>query len=295
MAEPLKGHAAVGVVVLNHNNYPSVLSTLESVRSQADARLYVQLVDNGNEFAPPEHVFPAADSVLQLASNDGYADGMNRGLLSLPIAEFDYVLLLTHDVEFCDDRVLSGLIAYMDSHSEAGVCGPALRSPAGEFWSGGGLLTRWTWRGYHRPILEIPATVDVDWLDGSCLLYRPAALFAAGMFDTSFFLYVEELEHHYRLRKAGWRVRCVQELVATQATNGSPPYLGSRNQIMFLRKHGQVLRALLASGRLVVKATRLALDSDERKNTRSVLTGMAHGWRGRSRGRSPGTDGKARG
>jgi GT2 family glycosyltransferase len=48
--------------------------------------------------------------------------------------------------------------------------------------------------------------VDTDWLSGSCVLYRRAAIAEAGGIDNDFFLGEEDIDLGYRLKQSGWRV-----------------------------------------------------------------------------------------
>jgi GT2 family glycosyltransferase len=62
-------------------------------------------------------------------------------------------------------------------------------------------------RRTHRPRLN-PQRCDcgVDWIEGSCLMLRRAALENVGMFDERFFMYSEDEDLCFRLRKNRWSV-----------------------------------------------------------------------------------------
>lgn len=84
------------------------------------------------------------------------------------------------------------------------------------FWESTWLGQLWPdnpWaRRYH--MRDYPATTrhDVEWIMGSAMMARRAALEAArtlgdpGPFDETFFMYSEETDLCHRLRRAGWRI-----------------------------------------------------------------------------------------
>src|SRR6185503_19865087 len=47
---------------------------------------------------------------------------------------------------------------------------------------------------------------SVDWIDGACLMLRRKALDQVGLFDEQFFMYSEDEDLCFRLRKHGWIV-----------------------------------------------------------------------------------------
>jgi GT2 family glycosyltransferase len=68
------------------------------------------------------------------------------------------------------------------------------------------LLSRWV---IAPPVPK--STVEVDWISGSCMLIRRAALEEVGLFDERFFLYYEEVDLCRRTREAGWSIYWVPE------------------------------------------------------------------------------------
>jgi len=51
------------------------------------------------------------------------------------------------------------------------------------------------------------AQTSVDWLSGSCLLVRRKALHEIGLLDERFFMYFEDIDLCYRLKRKGWKVQ----------------------------------------------------------------------------------------
>ena len=76
----------------------------------------------------------------------------------------------------------------------------------GEFSRGAGT-------GAIEKMLRVPpvavrptSAAEVDWATGASVMFRVEALRQVGLFDEGFFLYHEEIELMWRLRKAGWAI-----------------------------------------------------------------------------------------
>jgi GT2 family glycosyltransferase len=61
------------------------------------------------------------------------------------------------------------------------------------------------------PLVLEPGSVEADWVTGASVMFRSEALRQCGLFDDGFFLYYEEVELMWRLKKAGWRILHVPE------------------------------------------------------------------------------------
>lgn len=100
---------------------------------------------------------------------------------------------------------------------------------------------------------------QVDWVTGASVLLRTEALRDAGMFDTGFFLYYEEVELMHRFSKFGWKTyHCPDSRVvhiagaSTGVVDGKadrgrapPPYL-FRSRHRYFALSGGRMRALCA-------------------------------------------------
>jgi N-acetylglucosaminyl-diphospho-decaprenol L-rhamnosyltransferase len=56
------------------------------------------------------------------------------------------------------------------------------------------------------PRIDAEAACEVPWVTGAAVMFRTEALQSVGLFDEGFFLYFEETELMWRLRRAGWQI-----------------------------------------------------------------------------------------
>jgi GT2 family glycosyltransferase len=155
------------------------------------------------------------EQVIANDRNVGFAAANNQGILA---SSGRYVLLLNSDTIMTPGS-LSALVAFADQRPAAGVVGPMLVNPDESFQTGPtpfpslwtellsvtGLGRRLTYRGYpskslHRSLHD-QAT---DYVVGACMLARREAIEAVGVLDESYFMYSEEPDWCWRMRKGGW-------------------------------------------------------------------------------------------
>ena len=158
---------------------------------------------------------------LPLPINGGFGWANNRGIQRLmrSVEPPRYIHALNPDTEVEADAV-AYLAQYLDQHPRVAAVGSQLLSmdgsrvgsafsfPSirGEFARAA--ATRALERLFHIPPISIETdeAAEVDWVTGGSVMLRVEALRQVGLFDEGFFLYNEEVELMWRLRKAGWSV-----------------------------------------------------------------------------------------
>ncbi len=262
----------VAVLVINWNTRALLAECLQSVRDNS-AGLHVQtvVVDNASADGSADMVrdcFPDV-TLLALSDNLGFVGGNNKAYAVAKPAR--YVLLINPDAILAANA-LPTMTAWMDSHPDAGACGPLTLNPDGTLqpswtrfptvWSEvSGRHTR-RFRGQTQPaalsadaVRALPDASPTDWLSGACLLLRRSAIaddLHNVLFDSDFQMYSEETDLCYRLHRAGWPTFFLPQAEVVHHYGQSSKQASVRtmgllyqSKLLFFRKHYGPLRTLL--------------------------------------------------
>ncbi len=232
------GGPGVAVIIVNYGTAALTLEAVESVLAADHGGREVELhvVDNASPGGDADVLRAAHDErgwqgrvTLHLeAVNHGFGRGNNlvlEGLLARP-APPGMALLLNPDARLQGDAL--GILAdFLDAHPRVGAAGARITQPedgtlassafrfpgiASEFAQafGFGPVSRLLGGGTVALPAGMPAG-PVDWVAGAAVMLRLQALREVGAFDPDFFLYYEEVELMFRLRRAGWDIWHVAE------------------------------------------------------------------------------------
>ena len=151
--------------------------------------------------------------------NPGYGAAVNEGVALLP-AECTIVVMCNPDITF-EPETLQTTVEALLTHPTAGIAGPAVINPDGSLYPsarafpgirvgiGHAILGEiWKHNPWTRRYLGVYEGDDVrivDWLSGSCLVAKKEALAEVGGFDPGYFMFLEDVDLCFRLKRAGWR------------------------------------------------------------------------------------------
>jgi N-acetylglucosaminyl-diphospho-decaprenol L-rhamnosyltransferase len=216
----------ISIVIVSRDTRDLLRACLQSTRDHADGLLVETIVVDSDSrdgtVAMVRARFPDV-IVLEPRENTGFSRGNNLGIKR---THGDAVLLLNPDTELTAGA-LRAMRDALHADPKVGIVGPLLRYPDGsvqssrrrfptlatalvestvlqEWWPNHPALAR-----YYMDDLPSDRPHDVDWLVGACLLVRREVFADAGLLDERLFLYSEEPEWCWRVRRAGWRVRYV--------------------------------------------------------------------------------------
>jgi N-acetylglucosaminyl-diphospho-decaprenol L-rhamnosyltransferase len=218
---PRSDSPTVLIVTVTHNTGDVLREFLRSARTATEQRAEIVVVDNASADTTVERAASEefGAELLALDDNLGYGGGIQVGYRhGSPDAE--YLVIANPDVVFSPGSV-DELIRVLRERPAAGSAGPrilnsdgtvypsARRLPSlrtgighavfGRIWPG----NPWT-RRYRGVDYESDAIRPVGWLSGACLVVRRDAFEQIGGFDTSYFMYFEDVDLGARLSKAAW-------------------------------------------------------------------------------------------
>ncbi len=206
------------IIIVNWNTKEFLLPCLRSIIEGGQQMGWeVIVVDNASRDGSREEVkkvFPSAH-LIENEKNFGFAKAANQGLQK---ASGRYALLLNPDTQV-KNGAIEGLVSFMDAHSDVGVAGAQLLNADGSkqnsianFPSMGTellnkSLLRWLFPtkfpGKER---NYPEPIEVDSVIGACMMVRRDTLDQVGLLDEDYFLFLEETDWCYRMKKAGWKI-----------------------------------------------------------------------------------------
>jgi N-acetylglucosaminyl-diphospho-decaprenol L-rhamnosyltransferase len=276
---------AVSAVVVNYNAGDHLEGCVASLRSEGVDDVVV--VDNGSSDGSVAALVAADPTVrvIRPGRNLGYGAGANAGARH---ARHGLLLVCNPDLVLHEGS-LAALAAAAAARPDAAVVGPRVLTAEGEVFPSArsfptiaeaaghafvGLVSeenRWT-RRYKRPLADpvdpvdpgdaaepagaapsATGATDVDWVSGACFLVRQEAFTSVGGFDEAYFMYVEDVDLCWRLRRAGWAVLYEPAAVVTHVQGVSTAHHPYR---MAVAHHRSMWRFAARSS---TGATRVAL------------------------------------
>lgn len=259
----------VSVVIVSFNTREVLRECLQTLeRESAGLTVETFVVDNTSRDGSADMVeadFPSV-KLRRSAVNLGFAGANN---VAFRECTGRYVVLLNSDA-FLKPGALQKSVERMDATPRCGLAGgllvgrdgewqPSARmfpSPLNDLLMISGLSAKYRdskfFGRYDRTWADPNEAAEVDWVPGAYSIIRKEALDQVGYFDEDFFLYFEEVDLCYRIRKAGWSIWYWPDIVVvhlggeSSKTVKSLKFSGSgaqltlwrlRSEFLYYRKH----------------------------------------------------------
>jgi GT2 family glycosyltransferase len=208
----------LSIIIVNFNSGDYLLRCLESVKNIKDeVELDLYVVDNAStddSFKKAKNSFKSA-SFIENKENLGFGKANNQVLGQV---KTEYILLLNPDTEL-KNGTLTTLISFMDQNLGVGASTAKIVLSSGK-------IDLTAHRGFPNPLASFLYMLgndslyhltnknlneihEVDAITGAFFLTRKSVLEKVGLFDEDYFMYAEDIDLCYRIKKAGFKIMYV--------------------------------------------------------------------------------------
>ena len=230
----------ITVSIVSYNTRELLQACLRSLKERVDAgevSLEIVVADNGSTDGSIEMMrteFPAV-RLIETGGNIGYGRANNAALAD---ARGRYVFILNSDTEI-EPGALGAMRDFLDAHPEAGAAGAQLILPDGSiqpscaadptlgsvFWEQTYLYKLFPRNkvtgGYAMTYWDYKTPRAVEQVCGACLMVRRSLYEQIGGFDPHYFMYFEDTDLCYRIRRTGTQIWFLPEAKINHVLGGS--------------------------------------------------------------------------
>jgi GT2 family glycosyltransferase len=205
----------ISISVISHRQGAFVrelLRDLDDVCSCSIEALVTVNVEEPELVEPSAYRFPVR--IIENPEQRGFGANHNA---AFGVARGEYFCVINPDVRLSAADPLPALLAALDIE-RAGVAGPRVVTPDGNtedsarrFPTFGRLLVKLWSRGLLRRTPKPDYVIGEqplypDWIGGMCMMFRSSTFAAIDGFDERYFLYYEDVDLCWRLRRSGLQV-----------------------------------------------------------------------------------------
>lgn len=212
----------LSIIIVSYNACVFLRKALDSVLiATRDITAEVIVIDNNSNDGSPQMVEESYPTVKLIRSieNKGFAAACNIGIES---SAGNFILILNPDT-IAEPDAFRVCLDFMADHPEAGAVGARMTDGKGRFlpeskraypspmtsffrFSGLGLIFRKSplFNRYYLGNIPDNQECKCDILTGAFMFIRREALLKAGLFDTSYFMYGEDIDLSWRIVQAGF-------------------------------------------------------------------------------------------
>jgi len=277
----------LSIITINYNTASLTISCVNSILKHTKKLKYeIIVVDNASKTTSLEQIKNAFISdnrvkIIENKKNMGFSAGNNKGAKR---ARGKYLLFLNSDT-IIHDNVLAEMVKWMVIHAKVGATTCALRNIDGSLQATGGyfptLFRIFAWMFFvdDLPVIRSiirpfhPHTPDFlgdntytkeiafDWITGAFIMTTKSIFNKVGGFDEDYFMYTEDTDLCFKIRKLGKNVYYLPKWSITHLGGASGSTENStinefKNVLLYHKKHNtkistSLVKYFLKSGALL--------------------------------------------
>ncbi len=252
----------LSIIIVSFNVKDFLFQAIHSIRKAIrNLSAEIIVIDNASwdgSVSMLEKNFPDV-RIISNPTNLGFARANNRGIQE---SSGEYIVLMNPDTIVQEDT-FETLLNFFSQDSQVGMAGCKILNPDGSLqlacrrsfptpWVAFTKLVglsrlfpknRYLGR-YNLTYLNPDEVTEVEAISGSFMMVRRNLVDEVGLLDESFFLYGEDLDWCYRIRKAGWKIYYVPatQIVHYKGASSKKAQFDTlllfyRAMLLFVRKH----------------------------------------------------------
>lgn len=268
----------VHIIIVTHNSSNELSLCLQAIGSQNHTVDSITIVDSGSRDTAYLDSLCIKEVRVLLRENVGFSTANNIGFESLKPSVEDIIIFLNPDA-FLHDNAVSQIIRVFEQFEDVGCVTGKLNGynltekKRTGLLDSTGIFRNWYGRWFDRGQGHVDSGLydhieDVQAVCGALMCCRVKALevFDGEIFDSTFFLYKEDIELSLRIRRNGWRLLYTPHIVADHCRGwsedrGAVPYknrlYSAGNEVKMYRKHPSLYMVWAIAKYVAVRLLRL--------------------------------------
>lgn len=258
--------------IVYYQDQDSLTNLLNSLDSQTLKPTNVFIADNNSKESIKINTFSFPVKIIRLDENKGFAGGANIAVNEAIDNNITNLMLLSQDVLLENDSAQK-LITKLNV--SGGIVFPTMinRNTNTVFSKGGKISKLWG----SIKLATKDDNKNLDWADGSCLIFTSDLFKSVNGLNEKFFMYFEDVDFCLQAKSKGFNLTHVST-VASQTPNGPSPLLRSRNSVLVARRTGSTLFKSSVTKRNILGAI-LLLATFRVEDSKNRIKGIFQGWK----------------
>ena len=222
----------VSIIIVSYNTKELTKKAIQSVFDKTEGIEYeIIVVDNASKDGSVEELkktFQDKITVIQSKENLGFGRANNLGIKQ---SKGEYIFLLNSDTELINNAIKI-FYEYMEENKQVGVCGGNLYNvnnvPEESYASyKNNIISYFIYRyltifyyyvykftkkkKFYCHFNYSNKVKEVGYISGADMFIRKEALDKSGLFDENFFMYCEDGDLNFRIRKQGYNIKSIPQ------------------------------------------------------------------------------------
>ena len=243
----------IAVIICNYNGGADTIKCIDTVIKSNDVLFDIYVIDNAStdeSVSLIQSQFSTHVTIIQNSENLGGSGGFGRGLRLAVEKGYPYIMMLDNDA-YVDTDTVKKLYEYLQENSDVGIVGAKIMmsddpgrimdyAKTIDFET---FIDRSKWCG-KLDSEEAQEPRECDFAAATAAMVRREVLLKCGGMDEAHFIYYDDIELGYRIKKSGYKVVSLGNAKAwhksgmtRKKSNTFARYYLTRNRYRFFAKY----------------------------------------------------------